>query len=102
GPFDRTAPATHRPETTPPPTAAATDVRLVAARAATAAVTKTATVVSSRFPTITHETTGTAIHSAIGSHASRASSPSPSLRSGVCDARRSPFDGLRASGGLTG
>ncbi len=30
-------------------------------------MTKTATVVSSRFPTIAHETTGAAIHNATGS-----------------------------------
>src|SRR3989449_10503100 len=66
GPFESTAPAMQSPEAQPVTMAAAAGARLPIAMAATAAVTNTQTVVSSRFPTIDQETTGASIHKAIG------------------------------------
>src|SRR5205809_6043158 len=60
GPFDSTAAITERPDATPPAIAIAIE-RRPRAMNATAAVTNTHTVVSSRLPTIDHETTGGSI-----------------------------------------
>src|SRR5262245_10317866 len=68
GPFDRLAPTTHNPETHPAPNAVPALPQVPTAMAAVAAIAKTHTVVSSRFPTIDHDTTGAAIHNAIGNH----------------------------------
>src|SRR5262245_21209728 len=67
GPFDSTAPATHTPEIAPA-VSAAVRPRAGRTRTATAAVTNTQTVVSRRFPTIDHDTTGTTIQIRIGNH----------------------------------
>src|SRR5581483_6555797 len=73
GPFVRAAAAMHPPETMPYPSAAAVDLALTAASAASmAAVVNTATVVSSRLPTMAQETTGTAIQRRTGHHHSGA------------------------------
>ena len=72
GPFVRTAAATENPEIAPQPHAARRELANAApSAAASAAVVNNDIVVSSRLPTIDHETTGTAIHKRIGSHSSR-------------------------------
>src|SRR5262249_31216922 len=81
GPFDSTAPGTPAPAIPPRTIAAGGAVGGVAIRAATAAVTNTQTVVSSRFPTIDHETTGASIQNATASHSCSARPLSPSYAS---------------------